>query len=120
MSSPGENNQALHTDFKGLQGNESMFKVMPYFLIAAFEDETYLWHHLNNETTRVTMQAGGCIFGAGNAVHAGSAYEVENLRAHIYIDSQKFTHDSRSQDFAPYAHLDQPPTVPKSPKKRKR
>ena len=115
MSSPGENNQALHTDFKGLQGQESMFKVMPYFMIAAFEDETYLWHHLDNETKQVKVQAGGCIFGAGNAIHAGSAYKVENLRVHVYIDSLKFKHDARSQDFAPYAHLHQPPTAPRIP-----
>jgi hypothetical protein len=42
---------------------------------------------------------------------------VDNFRVHVYLDSEMFMHDSRSQDFTRYVGLQQPPTTLTEPEK---
>jgi gentisate 1,2-dioxygenase len=50
--------------------------------------DTYLdvWDmNLNHE--RVSMNAGDIMIFRADTVHAGSAYQQENIRIHVYLDS---------------------------------
>ena len=110
VSKPGVNCQALHADYKGLSGEESKYRDMPYWLFVACQDSTFLWF-LNRNTKspeRIVLKKDDCIIAAGDAPHGGSAYAKDNLRFHVYIDSTAHIHDSTSQDFSSYEDCELP------------
>jgi len=41
------------------------------------------------EQSQLTLDPGDAIFFLGNAVHAGAAFEEENVRLHCYLDSEE-------------------------------
>ena len=62
-----------------------MAKVKPMGVIFALEDYTYF----NTKSRRIVLKKGQVLIFDGDMVHAGSAYEKENTRIHLYLDSEE-------------------------------
>ena len=80
-SMPGCKQQQWHTDFDPVVVTRARKK--PLGVVVALEDDTFF------ETPSKTyhMAHGDIVIFEGDAVHAGSAYDVSNTRMHIYIDA---------------------------------
>jgi hypothetical protein len=100
VSRPGCRRQAAHTDYvptpELLRASD---REMPLLFLLALEDNTTLevWPqshlivqgHLGSAVRRQTvhLSEGDAILFRGDLVHAGSAYDSQNMRIHAYLDS---------------------------------
>lgn len=117
VSRPGCRCQAAHTDYVP---TPAMLRAtdteMPLLFLLALEDNTTLevWpqSHLVVQGYRgppaiqrqtVHLSAGDAILFRGDLVHAGSAYESQNLRIHAYLDSSAVPRDP-NQTYIIYKH----------------
>jgi ectoine hydroxylase-related dioxygenase (phytanoyl-CoA dioxygenase family) len=117
VSRPGCRRQAAHTDYvptpELLRASNSE---MPLLFLLALEDNTTLevWpqSHLIMHGHRggpaiqrqtVHLSAGDAILFRGDLVHAGSAYERQNMRIHAYLDSPAVPRDP-NQTYIIYKH----------------
>jgi ectoine hydroxylase-related dioxygenase (phytanoyl-CoA dioxygenase family) len=80
-SIPGCKQQQWHTDFDTEAIRKARKK--PLGVILALEDKT----SFETPSKRYQMSHGDILIFEGDAVHAGSAYDVSNTRMHIYIDT---------------------------------
>tara|TARA_B100000482_G_C12612327_1_gene299605 strand:+ start:130 stop:573 length:444 start_codon:yes stop_codon:yes gene_type:complete len=81
-SKAGCKRQQWHTDYDPEKCRESSIK--PLGVIFALQDETYFNVH---KKKKIVMKKGQILIFDGDLIHAGSAYDVENTRIHIYLDS---------------------------------
>jgi len=81
MSKPGCQKQAWHTDYDMAEVSRLEFK--PAGVIVALEDNTFFEEYPN---TRHVLHRGDALIFEGDVVHAGSAYDVHNVRLHAYLD----------------------------------
>jgi len=61
---------------------------IPLLVLVSIMSDTYLdlWD-TNGKHERVSMDAGDVLIFRADTVHAGSAYQRENIRIHVYLDS---------------------------------
>ena len=83
-SLPGCKRQAWHTDFDPDDVGTAQRK--PLGVLLAVEGGTRLDVHPH---TRHALDAGDVLLFEGDVVHAGSAYEDENVRVHVYVESDE-------------------------------
>lgn len=83
-SLPGCKRQAWHTDFDPNVVLAARRK--PLGVLLAVEDGTRLDVH---PSTRHVLGAGDVLLFEGDVVHAASAYEDENVRVHVYVESDE-------------------------------
>jgi hypothetical protein len=107
LSKPGCQEQAAHSDYvPDTEFRKWISTNPPYLAILALTDGTKLniWpgsagliimeeHRLFGKPaipkTTLRLKKGELLIFRGDLVHAGSAYEEENIRLHIYLDSPK-------------------------------
>lgn len=82
-SKSGCRRQQWHTDYD--PDLCKMAKVKPMGVIFAFENSTYF----NTRNRKIVLKKGQVLIFDGDMVHAGSAYEKENTRMHLYLDSDE-------------------------------
>ena len=86
-SLPGCGVQKNHTDY-AVGNKKGTFSGIgaPYVGLVALENNTTL----NIEGKVVCIPLGACLIMRGNVIHAGSAYNVDNIRFHFYMDTDMY------------------------------
>jgi ectoine hydroxylase-related dioxygenase (phytanoyl-CoA dioxygenase family) len=117
VSRPGCRRQAAHTDYVPTSELLSATDAeMPLLFLLALEDDTTLevWpqSHLVIQGRRggpavrsqtVHLSAGDAILFRGDLIHAGSAYDNQNMRIHAYLDSTAVPRDP-NRTYVIYKH----------------
>jgi hypothetical protein len=88
-STPGCERQLPHMDYDPeLIRHTPDYKDIPLLVLVSIMPNTYLdvWD-ANGNHERVSMDAGDILIFRADTVHAGSAYQCENIRIHVYLDS---------------------------------
>lgn len=84
MSQENCKQQTWHTDYD--VETVSNIHVKPLGVLLALQDETFFEEYPDKKHT---LRAGDILIFEGDVVHAGAAYERENVRVHAYIDSNE-------------------------------
>jgi len=86
-STPGCERQQPHTDYDPELIRRAPTHI-PLLVLVSIMPDTYLdlWD-ANGIHERVSMDAGDILIFRADTVHAGSAYQRENIRIHVYLDS---------------------------------
>jgi hypothetical protein len=86
-STPGCERQQPHTDYDPVLIRRAPTHI-PLLVLVSIMQNTYLdvWD-ANGNHERVSMDAGDVLIFRADTVHAGSAYQRENVRIHVYLDS---------------------------------
>jgi hypothetical protein len=86
-STPGCERQLPHTDYDPELIRRTPAHI-PLLVLVSIMPDTYLdlWD-INGKHERVSMDAGDILIFRADTVHAGSAYQRENVRIHVYLDS---------------------------------
>jgi len=87
-STPGCERQQPHTDYDPELISRCAPAHIPLLVLVSIMPDTYLdlWD-ANGNHERVSMDAGDILIFRADTVHAGSAYQRENVRIHVYLDS---------------------------------
>jgi len=88
-STPGCERQQPHSDYDPeLIRRTTDYKDIPLLVLVSIMPDTYLdlWDANGNHEC-VSMDAGDVLIFKADTVHAGSAYQRENIRIHVYLDS---------------------------------
>lgn len=88
-STPGCERQQPHTDYDpALIRRTPDPRDIPLLVLVSIMPDTYLdlWDE-NGNHERVSMEAGDILIFRADTIHAGSAYQRENVRIHVYLDS---------------------------------
>jgi hypothetical protein len=86
-STEGCERQRPHTDYDP-ELISRVPRVIPLLVLVSIMPDTYLdlWD-ANGNHERVSMDAGDILIFRADTVHAGSAYQRENVRIHVYLDN---------------------------------
>ena len=84
--------QELHYDFN-ITANLKLSK-LSYLVIAALMPNTKIVVCTNCIKQTVILNEGDVFIGRGDLIHAGAAYDIENIRCHWYAD---FVNNSRQE-----------------------
>ena len=85
QSLPGCIEQRLHRDFNYILRPSETIK--SFLIIAALQDDTKLVVRTKRGKRQVIVLNKGDLFiGRGDLIHAGSGYEIMNIRLHWYVD----------------------------------
>lgn len=87
-SLPNCRQQTWHTDYDPDTLRDVEKK--PLGVILALQDQTFFQQY---PTTKHILNRGDLLFFEGDLIHAGAAYEHENIRIHVYIDSNEVKRD---------------------------
>lgn len=93
-SKPGCKRQQWHTDYKP-QAIKKLRK-KPLGVLLALTDNTLF----DTPEKQYTMKCGDMLIFDGDEVHAGSSYENENTRFHMYVDTPTHTRIENKTYFA--------------------
>lgn len=113
-SRPGCRQQAAHTDYVPIpELTAARDEEVPLLFLLALEDDTRLevWPRTHRPRrypvfrTTVGLSAGDAVLFRGDLVHAGSAYERQNLRIHAYLDHPAVPRDP-NRTWIIYKHAD--------------
>lgn len=87
-STPGCERQQPHTDYDPELIRRCAPAHIPLLVLVSIMPDTYLdlWD-ANGKHERVSMDEGDVLIFRADTVHAGSAYQRENVRIHVYLDS---------------------------------
>ena len=87
-SLPGCQEQEAHRDFEVKDDTEEA--TLPAGVIVALEPDTTLevWDDDGTNQQTVKLYRGDVLIFRGSVVHAGSAYDKDNVRIHLYVDSR--------------------------------
>lgn len=98
LSHPGCMPQRPHRDFNyTLRPSET---IKSYLVIVALQDETKLLVLTKYGGHQVVFLSKGDVFiGRGDLIHAGSGYEIMNIRLHWYVDYPSNMRDMRDTYF---------------------
>lgn len=84
MSQENCKQQTWHTDYD--VETVSNVRVKPLGVLLALQDNTFFEEYPDKKHT---LHAGDVLMFEGDVVHAGAAYERENVRVHAYVDSNE-------------------------------
>lgn len=113
-SLPGCRQQAAHTDYVPTPELRAVSDAeIPLLFLLALEDDTRLevWPRTHRPRrypvfqTTVRLNAGDAVLFRGDLVHAGSAYDKQNLRIHAYLDHPAVPRDP-NRTWIIYKHAD--------------
>jgi hypothetical protein len=80
--------QRPHTDYDPALIQENTNKDIPLLVLVSIMHNTYLdiWD-MNGKHEKIVMNTGDILLFRADTVHAGSAYQCDNVRIHVYLDS---------------------------------
>jgi succinate dehydrogenase flavin-adding protein (antitoxin of CptAB toxin-antitoxin module) len=81
--------QQTHTDYGTETDNEKELGKKSYFAIFAIMDNTsvIVYDAEKDDNIKISIPKGGLFLARGDVIHAGSDYEKENIRLHVYLDN---------------------------------
>ena len=101
VSEAGCVQQQWHFDYPQNAGTIKSIKVKNSFFLVVSIMEGTSFQGCNNITheilPKIKLNIGDILIGRGDFLHAGDAYDVDNIRIHFYVDFSKFFSDSLVQ-----------------------
>lgn len=76
--------QELHHDFNMME--KTIETKQSYLIIASLMPKTKLTVFTQNKEKTINMNEGDLFIGRGDLIHAGAAYDIDNVRLHWYAD----------------------------------